>query len=208
MKKYLFLSVALVTSSLFATPSVIDASSDEGFSIVEDSQFDYSASSIFLNEDTLKNGGASTFSVAEPGVGGVLGQVNRILVIGPNSAKDVGSSFKTNATISRSQLVTLLNEVKAAEKTLATNKSRQFTFISTIITYPITKNLGYALTAGGATSIMYDLLVDNNLGSSSIQSVLNRSTSTKFTVTVTYTKRTRGAYDKWYEATAFKVTPA
>lgn len=207
MKKSLFLSIALVTSSLFTAPSVIDASNDENAPNVEGSQFDSTSPFTFIDKE-VPGGGVSTFAVAEPGVGGVLGQVNRVVIIGPNAAKDVGSSFKTTATITRSQLVTLLNEVKAAEKTLSTNRNRQFTVLSTIITYPITKSLGYAISAGGGTSIMYDLLVDNNLGSSSIQSVLNKSTATKFTVTVTYTKRTRGLYDKWYEATAFKVTPA
>jgi len=84
--------------------------------------------------------------------------------------------------------------------------SIRFGIAATVVTLPL-KKVGLNVTAGGASGLLSYFVINKDLGSAHIQDVLNESTATKFELKIKYVKKTRGAWDVWYEAESVKVTP-
>ncbi|WP_339226774.1 hypothetical protein NSQ77_14640 [Oceanobacillus sp. FSL K6-2867] len=136
-----------------------------------------------------------------------ISAASRVIAIGPGSADDVGYEFKTTETISRSELVEFLDEVKFAESSEDALNTARFSIVSAVITHPITQTLKYSVGASLGSGIISYLMINKDLGSENIQKVLNESTAENFNVTIKYEKGTRDQ-DKWYEATGMSINPA
>lgn len=133
--------------------------------------------------------------------------MSQILVIGPGGAKDVGSSFTTTETVTRSDLVDFLEDVKYAEDREGDLNDVRFAMASAAVIHPISRAVGAAIGASGGSQIIANLILNRGLSSDNIQDVLNDSTAKNFKISIKYEKGTRGQ-DKWYEATAMSVNPA
>lgn len=132
---------------------------------------------------------------------------SRTIVIGPGSAKDVGASFNTSETVSRSELVDFLDEVKRAEKDKDVLNSIRFGIASSAVSAPLGASLGVSLGVGGGSGLISSLIIDKDLGSKQIQNTLNKSTAKKFNINIKYVKKSRGQ-DQWYEASDISITQA
>lgn len=133
--------------------------------------------------------------------------MSRILAIGPGGAKDVGSSFTTTETVTRSDLVGFHSEVKKAEKSESFLNSVRYGIVSAAVVHPIAKTVNKSLNLGAASGVISWLITDKGLKSENIQDVLNKSTAKNFNVKINYKKKSRGQ-DNWYEATGMTITPA
>ncbi|MEB2300426.1 hypothetical protein LAV72_12450 [Lysinibacillus xylanilyticus] len=131
---------------------------------------------------------------------------SRIIVSTVAEAAKIGNEFETTPTITRSELNTFLDEVKRGEQDANLLNSIRFGIAATVVTLPL-KIKGLTITAGGASSLLSFFIINKDLGSSTIQNVLNKSTATKFELKIKYKKKTRGAWDVWYEAQSVQVTP-
>ncbi|MFB5660423.1 hypothetical protein [Alteribacillus sp. HJP-4] len=132
---------------------------------------------------------------------------NRIIPIEPWSAEDIGLNFTTKETVSRSELVDFLDEVKRAEKDADVLNNIRYGIATSAVAHPLTQSLKISMGAGGASGLISSLIINKDLGSNDIQSALNKSTAKNFDIAIKYEQKSRGQ-DKWYEATAISVNPA
>lgn len=132
---------------------------------------------------------------------------SRIIAMTPHQANalGLGNSFSTSSVLTRYQVTSYLAQVKRAEADANLMSSIRFGIASSVVTFPL-RRLGITMGAGGASSGLAFFIINKDLGSSTIQSLLNRSTASSFKMTLKYERKYRGQ-TMWFEATSISLVP-
>ncbi|MEK3907784.1 hypothetical protein [Oceanobacillus sp. FSL W7-1309] len=135
----------------------------------------------------------------------VSAAVSRVIGVTPYEAQEIGLSFETSESITRSELVNFLHEIEYAESSEDALDNVRFGIAAGIVTYPLS-NFGISIGASGASGLLSIFIISNDLGSRGIQTVLNSSTADNFLISIEYERGNRGQ-DYWYEASDISVVP-
>lgn len=129
---------------------------------------------------------------------------SRVFSVTSTEANELGPTVTTSEIVTRSQLQSFYDEVAYAES--RTNELDNFRYaVGTSILLAPLRRIGVSVGAGSVAGGISSFIINNQLGSATIQDALFNSVSSTFTVTVQYTRHNRGSWDYWYEASFISI---